>query len=1126
LIIILFPFYVKFTLSEFNSYASIAYSTFSGTNLICYSMKQKLKQIIFLISIFSVIIISAGVFYYTNEKNNIRKSKYDELKAIADLKEKQIKDWIKDKKAEAITTTQSPFFIEGVERWISVKEDVATKEKLTKRLSLAVIELDHENVFLVSTDGQQYLSAVPSTEDFSEITLSKIRESVQKRVILFTDLYYCKNENKIHYDIVAPIVDRGNKVIAVLVYRIDPQKFLFPLVQNWPTPSLTSEIAILKIESDSVVFLNELRHKNNTALKLKISLNRTEVPSVQAAFGHSGLFEGVDYRGVKVLSNIRTIPENNWIMLSKVDLKEIYSDLSKRAFIIAILCILVITVAGLAFFWIYNKRQRNIYVELYNKEKAIQVEQQKFKITMDSIRDGIITADIHGTIGYMNKYAEELTGWTLVDSIGRQLDEVFPVRTEDSLVNEINLLTEVIDHGSINENPDNSILISKTGKVIPVLYTISPVYNINDSLTGVVLTFLDITKQKLSEQSLRKSEALFSKTFHSSPSGIAISRINDGSFVNVNSAACDLYGFSSEELIGHSSIELGLLDNDTRRDLVEELKKHGRLMSKELVLHTGKGTDRTVLFSWESIDYAGESCAIATIADISDRKQLEIERISKEAAIQANQTKSEFLANMSHEIRTPMNAVLGYTELLSSTVTDKTQKNYIHSIQTSGRSLLTLINDILDLSKIEAGRLELEYEFVNTSNFFSEFERIFTLKVNEKGLSFILEIVSGTPKGICIDESRVRQIVFNLLGNAVKFTKEGSITLNVHTENPQLVKYSKNKSEELIDLVIEVSDTGIGISKELRDSIFDPFTQERGFKQFGGTGLGLAITKRLVALMNGTVNVKSELNKGSTFIIKIPEIAFQREFESVSSETQIDPSDFEFEKSVILIADDIEHNRSYFKDVLKKTNLKIVEAEDGFAAYHLAKEIIPDLIVADIRMPKMDGFQLLASIKEDEALQHIPVLAYSASVLKEQKEKIHNSAFAGLLIKPVSIAELYRALIEILPYKSLKSAESTDINPKEMAGQEATKNLSELIKSLESEYFEKWESFSIIQPIEEIHEFGTDMLNLGTKHSCEPVVKYGNDLIDASDAFNIDAVLKLLAKYKFVIEYLKNSAKT
>lgn len=489
----------------------------------------------------------------------------------------------------------------------------------------------------------------------------------------------------------------------------------------------------------------------------------------------------------------------------------------------------------------------------------------------------------------------------------------------------------------------------------------------------------------------------------------------------------------------------------------------------------------------------------------------------------ANKAKSEFLANMSHEIRTPMNAVLGYAELLGFMLEDKTQRDYIESIKSSGRSLLTLINDILDLSKIEAGKLELQFEYVNSQSFFSEFERIFSLRLSEKGLKFILEISSGTPAGIYIDDARLRQIIFNLIGNATKFTENGSIKLKVYTENPQIIKYSKGKAEEFIDLIIEVTDTGIGISKEMQEEIFNPFVQGQGqnVKKYGGTGLGLAITQRLVQLMNGTIELDSQLNKGSSFKIKIPEVSYLRDFEKRTEEIQLDPADILFEKATIIVADDVEHNRKYLIDALRKTNIKIAEAEDGLQALSLAKRIVPDLIITDIRMPILDGFDLLNKLKSDDLLKHIPVIAYSASVMKAQKDRIRESEFAGLLIKPVQVTELYLELMNNLPYKLIK-APGPEQSVQEMNLTKEISDLPGLIHSLDTQFKDVWMTFGVRQPIGEIRDFGNQLARLGKNHNAAIITGYGEELAGAADSFNIEAILNLIRKYHGIVESLKS----
>jgi CheY-like chemotaxis protein len=245
-----------------------------------------------------------------------------------------------------------------------------------------------------------------------------------------------------------------------------------------------------------------------------------------------------------------------------------------------------------------------------------------------------------------------------------------------------------------------------------------------------------------------------------------------------------------------------------------------------------------------------------------------------------------------------------------------------------------------------------------------------------------------------------------------------------------------------------------------------------------------------------------------------------RDFSKITTEINIDPSEIVFEQAEILIVDDVEHNRSYLRDALKNTSLKIVEAEDGIKAYKLAKKIVPDLIITDIRMPKIDGFQLLTKIKTDKKLKNVPVIAYSASVLKAQKERIHNSEFAGLLMKPVKVTELYLALMNILPYKST-SKPKHDKPQFEVDLISEVSDLPGLIQSLETGFFATWQTFAITQPISGIRDFGSNLVQLGTDHNSSIIKDYGKELISAADSYNIESILKLVGKFSGIIETLK-----
>jgi len=529
----------------------------------------------------------------------------------------------------------------------------------------------------------------------------------------------------------------------------------------------------------------------------------------------------------------------------------------------------------------------------------------------------------------------------------------------------------------------------------------------------------------------------------------------------------------------------------------------------------------TPLFSAEG----GFMGGICIYEDISERVRLENLKIEKEAAEKANKAKSAFLANMSHEIRTPLNAIIGFSDMLVRYISDELQSSYLDSIRSSGKSLLTLINDILDLSKIEAEKLELQYNPIDIFSFFKEIETIFSLKIKEKGLKFILDINKNLLVTLYLDETRSRQILINLIGNAIKFTEEGHVKLSAKAINFKKDTFAE-KPIEYIDLVIEVEDTGIGIPKKSLQRIFKPFEQQdvQSTKKFGGTGLGLTISKRLVKLMNGELTVTSEWGKGSTFKIALKDVQISRAKIITDEKDIILPDNIKFNEATIIIADDVEDNRKLLSGLLKEQELKVYEAENGLEVLHLLDSIRPDLIITDIKMPEMDGFELIKEIRKIPALKNVPVIATSASILHLDKAKNKKHNFDGFFFKPFQINDLLSELSKHLPHKILeveKEEKQEDLQAEYEISGDAIKNLPLIIKKLETKMMNEWNKFQDQQPMDKVKEFGNQIKTMGEENDVKILINYGKNLILAVDSVDIEKILKIIKDFPELLQKLK-----
>ncbi|PKL76199.1 MAG: hypothetical protein CVV27_11505 [Candidatus Melainabacteria bacterium HGW-Melainabacteria-1] len=489
----------------------------------------------------------------------------------------------------------------------------------------------------------------------------------------------------------------------------------------------------------------------------------------------------------------------------------------------------------------------------------------------------------------------------------------------------------------------------------------------------------------------------------------------------------------------------------------------------------------------------------------------QIAEASTRQALESSQAKSEFLANMSHEIRTPLNAVIGFTELLARSITDSRQLSYLHAIKTGGQSLLTLINDILDLSKIEAGKFELQYEPVSLRDLLEEVIRIFAPKAEDKQVALLLEIDPALPSALILDEIRLRQILFNLLGNALKFTDSGHVKLSAGSI-PNPVDDSK------VDMVISVEDTGVGIPEAALKTIFEAFTQQekQDNRKYGGTGLGLSISRKLVSMMDGTIEAESSFGQGSTFRIYFTGVSISAS-EGPARIRSAEIERVQFAPARLLIVDDIEVNRELIKEIFRLQPFEILQAENGEQAVRMAKAHQPDLVITDIRMPVMDGFEELRRLRQDPETVAIPVVALTASVMDHEIYKLEESGFDGFLRKPAKLENIYKTLMKILPYEltQLVDIDEVTVSPEQM---------QELLNALSTDLDDLWQVLIKNQKMNLLEKFDAGLRHLADQYQISALKAYAREFTDSLDSFDSDKIDCSLQNYPELIAQLKRLA--
>ncbi len=633
---------------------------------------------------------------------------------------------------------------------------------------------------------------------------------------------------------------------------------------------------------------------------------------------------------------------------------------------------------------------------------ALRENEAMLRAIASSAQDAVIMIGPKGDISFWNSASGRLFGWSEEEALGKNLHALIaPQRYHAAQEQAFGHFMQTGEGGAVGRTLELSAL-RRDRTEFPAEVSLSGV-KVKGEWHGVGIV-RDITERKRIEDELRESEGRVRTILESIQTGIVIVDEKTHMIVECNPSAAEMIGLPRERINGHVCHNF-ICPAEVGRCPITDLGQP--VDNAERILLRADGSQIPILKTATRVKLSGRDCVLGCFVDISERKQAEKAlREAKEAAEAATRIKAMFLANMSHEIRTPMNGVIGMTGLLLDTELTAEQRQYAETVESSAQALMAVINDILDFSKVEAGKLDIETLDFDLRAILDDMNDILAVRAQEKGLEYSCVYAPETPSLLRGDPGRLRQILTNLVGNAVKFTSEGEVVVHV--------ALAEEAGDEVL-LRFAVSDTGIGIPKEIVDSLFEAFTQADSSvsRRYGGTGLGLAISKQLAERMGGGIGVESAPGKGSTFWFTArchrqpPAAVLPVDMPVMITDIRI------------LVVDDNATNRFVLKEQLRSWRCRFDEAPDAMTALAMLRDAAaakdPFVIaILDMQMPGMDGETLGRRITEDPALRQTLLVMLTSVGNRGDAARLQEIGFAGYLTKPVKQSRLYDCLAEVL----------------------------------------------------------------------------------------------------------------
>jgi PAS domain S-box-containing protein len=737
----------------------------------------------------------------------------------------------------------------------------------------------------------------------------------------------------------------------------------------------------------------------------------------------------------------------------------------------------------------------------------------KFRSIFEQSYDGIIINDENHKITEFNRGAEKITSINAKDAIGKNIEEF-------AFLKEI-----IIEANNISEPIEKQLNIGKKNE--KTVQSIFSIIKTEKDIFGCTV-IRDISENKKIHEELDRNLKFLQLVLDTLPSPIFI-RDSNGVYISCNDKFAEtIIGLPKNEVIGKSIFDLNkavpkvLLDIYYRYDL-DIIKSKGYKVFESEVLNID-GSKQIYQFNVAAFTTNNDidTGIVGIMSDITNI--VKIEKELKDAQNEkefSGKAKLDFISALSHEVRTPLNAIMGFTDVLLERDEAQTMKNFLDIIKEASEKLLFLIDNVLDYTLLETNSLDLKYSAFNITESLLTVTDSFKDKIESSGINLLLNINPNIPKQIISDEIRFKQIFLNILSNAYKFTKHGFIKIELDFQYHEEI-------DDYIKLIFTVEDSGIGISPDNLDEIFDAFNLQSNLytKKFKGTGLGLTITKSLLDKLKGTISIESEEDKGTKVNIKLPYTSYIQESNNIIEPKIKSNPLLKIKNSIVLIADDVQYNRDLIKEYINSLCINVLEADSGTETLEIINSIKPDMVLLDLKMPDISGYEVARIIREDDNLKDIPLIAFTAAVGQDSEGEDDNSLFNSFLLKPVNKVSLISELKKYLPITSfLKDLPINkirkNINFKTQITSDIKEYIPEIVGILTNELEQKCDRALRSPTSDKVDSFIEDMELIAFKYQIEFIQKYCNSIKCSIKEENIDKLKQSLIEYPDLIERVK-----